>query len=78
MGFITEAETGRRRKVHALIFTAVLSRHMFVHLSHAQTLTEVIAGCEAAWTHFRGLAPRPTAPRRPGSPDFIFRVSKTF
>ena len=52
MGFITDAETGRRRKVHALIFTAVLSRHMFVHLSYAQTLAEVIAGCEAAWTYF--------------------------
>ena len=55
MGFITDAETGRRRKVHALIFTAVLSRHMFVHLSYSQTLTEVIAGCEAAWTYFGGV-----------------------
>ncbi len=55
MGFITEAETGRRRKVHALIFTAVLSRHMFVHLSYSQTLTEVIVGCEAAWTYLGGV-----------------------
>jgi len=55
MGFITDTDTGRRRKVHALIFTAVLSRHMFVHLSYSQTLTEVIAGCEAAWTFFGGV-----------------------
>jgi len=55
MGFITDTETGRRRKVHALIFTAVLSRHMFVHLSYSQTLTEVIAGCEAAWSFFDGV-----------------------
>jgi transposase len=55
MGFITDTETGRRRKVHALIFTAVMSRHMFVHLSYSQTLAEVIAGCEAAWAFFGGV-----------------------
>ena len=55
MGFITDMDSGRRRKVHALIFTAVLSRHMFVHLSYSQTLTEVIAGCEAAWVFFGGV-----------------------
>ena len=54
MGFITDP-TGRRCKVHALILTAVLSRHMFVHLTHGQRLAEVIAGCEAAWTHFGGV-----------------------
>jgi hypothetical protein len=32
-----------------LIFTAVLSRHMFVWLTYSQTLAAVIAGCEAAW-----------------------------
>ena len=55
MGFITDAETGRRRKVHALILTAVYSRHMFVHLSYGQTLADVIAGCEAAWSYFGGV-----------------------
>ena len=55
MGFITDPETGRRRKVHALILTAVLSRHMFVHLSYGQTLADVIAGCEAAWSYFGGV-----------------------
>ena len=55
MGFITDAETGRRRRVHALIFTAVVSRHMFVWLTYSQTLTAVIAGCEAAWEFFGGV-----------------------
>ena len=33
--------------VHALIFTAVCSRHMFVWLSFTQTLAAFIAGCGA-------------------------------
>lgn len=30
LGMLTDGQDGRRRKVHALIFTAVYSRHMFV------------------------------------------------
>jgi len=55
LGLLFDAETGRRRRVHALIFTAVVSRHMFVWLTYAQTLTAVIAGCEAAWAFFGGV-----------------------
>jgi hypothetical protein len=55
LGWLVDPETGRRRKVHALIFTAVYSRHMFVWLTHAQTLAVVIAGCEAAWRFFGGV-----------------------
>src|SRR3954451_19749665 len=55
LGLLSDPETGRRRKVHALIFTAVLSRHMFVWLSYSQTQTAVIAGCEAAWEFFGGV-----------------------
>lgn len=54
MGFLLDAETGKKRRVHALIFTAVLSRHMFVWLTYSQTLTAVIAGCDAAWGFFGG------------------------
>ena len=54
LGYLLDPETGRRRKVHALIFTAVVSRHMFVWLTYSQTLTAVIAGCEAAWGFFGG------------------------
>ncbi len=55
MGFILDPETGKKRRVHALIFTAVLSRHMFVWLTYSQTLVAMIAGCEAAWEHFGGV-----------------------
>ena len=41
--------------VHALIFTAVYSRHMFVWLTFSQTLEAVIDGCEAAWRFFGGV-----------------------
>lgn len=54
MGYLVDAD-GRRRKVHALILTAVYSRHMFVWLTYSQTLAAVIAGCEAAWAFFGGV-----------------------
>lgn len=54
MGYIFDPVTGRRRRVHALIFTAVVSRHLFVWLTYSQTLVAVIAGCEQAWRFFGG------------------------
>ncbi len=54
LGLMLDPDTGRRRALHALIFTAVFSRHMFVHLSFGQTLADVIAGCERAWEFFGG------------------------
>jgi transposase len=55
LGMMHDPDTGRRRALHALIFTAVFSRHMFVWLSFSQTLADVIAGCEAAWRFFGGV-----------------------
>ncbi len=55
MGLIPDPVSGRRRVAHALIFTAVYSRHMFVWLTFRQTLEAVIAGCEAAWAAFGGV-----------------------
>ncbi len=55
MGYLLDPVTGKKRKVHALIFTAVVSRHMFVWLTYSQTLVAMIAGCEAAWTFFGGV-----------------------
>lgn len=55
LGYLTDPETGRRRRVHALIFTAVYSRHLFVWVTFSQTLAAVIAGCEAAWAFFGGV-----------------------
>jgi transposase len=55
MGLLYDPSAGRRRSVHALIFTAVFSRHMFVWLTFTQTLEAVVAGCEAAWRFFGGV-----------------------
>jgi hypothetical protein len=46
LGLLADPVTGRQRKVHALIFTACYSRHMFVWLSFTQALAAFIAGCE--------------------------------
>ncbi len=55
LGFILDPVSGKKRRVHALIFTAVVSRHMFVWLTYSQTLVAMIAGCEAAWDFFGGV-----------------------
>ena len=55
MGMLFDSVAGRRRVVHALIFTACYSRHVFVWLTFSQTLTAVIDGCEAAWDFFGGV-----------------------
>jgi transposase len=54
LGLIRAGE-GRRRKLHALVFTACFSRLMFVYLTFSMTLEEVIAGCEDAWAFFGGV-----------------------
>lgn len=53
VGWISEG--GRRRRVWALVLTAVVSRHVFVWLTYRQTVEDVIAGCEAAWRFFGGV-----------------------
>jgi transposase len=55
MGMLTDSVSGRSRVVHALIFTAVYSRHMFVWLTFSQTLEALIDGCETAWRFFGGV-----------------------
>ena len=57
LGLLHDPASGRRRLAHALIFTAVYSRHTFVWLSVSQTLQAVIAGCQAAWEFFGGCFP---------------------
>jgi len=53
LGMISDGD--RRRRLHALVFTAVLSRYCFVYLTFSQTTAAVIAGCEAAWGFFGGM-----------------------
>jgi len=55
MGLIPDPLSGRRRVCHALIFTACYSRHCFVWLTFRQTIEDVIAGFEEAWTFFGGV-----------------------
>jgi transposase len=55
MGLVADPQAGRRRVVHALIFTAVVSRHLYVYLTFSQTLEAIICGCEAAWRFFDGV-----------------------
>jgi transposase len=55
MGLVHDAESGRRRVCHALIFTACYSRHCFVWLTFNQTTAATIEGCEAAWGFFAGV-----------------------
>jgi hypothetical protein len=55
LGFLVDPETGRRRVLHGLVFTACFSRHCFVWLTHRQTTGDVIEGFEAAWRFFGGV-----------------------
>jgi transposase len=55
LGMISDGD--RRRKLHALVFTAVASRYCYVYLTFPQTTLAVIAGCEAAWEFFGGMFP---------------------
>jgi transposase len=55
LGMITDVESGRRRKLQALVCTAVYSRHMFVWPCFDQKLDTVIEGLDAAWAYFGGV-----------------------
>jgi transposase len=55
LGTMLDEESGRRRRVWALVFTAVFSRHTFLWLSFRQDLDTVIAGFEGAWGFFGGV-----------------------
>jgi transposase len=58
LGMIDDAETGRRRKLWALIVTLAFSRYQFVWPTFVQTTEAVIEGLEAAWRFFGGVAHR--------------------
>lgn len=55
MGTIIDAETGKRRKLWALIVTLSFSRHMFVWPSFAQTTEAVCDALDRAWRFFGGM-----------------------
>jgi transposase len=47
--------SGKRRRIRAWIFTAVLSRYRFVHPCFAETTATAIEACEAAWAFYGGV-----------------------
>ncbi|MCL5071613.1 MAG: IS21 family transposase [Actinobacteria bacterium] len=55
LGRIFDSDSGKERKVHALVVTLCYSRHMFVYITFKQDITAVIAGFEAAWAYFGGI-----------------------
>jgi transposase len=50
-------EKGETQTMHALLCTAMYSRHQFVWPCLRQTRTDFIEGLEAAWTFFGGVFP---------------------
>jgi transposase len=58
LGSIVDAETGKRQSVWAFLIVLPYSRHCFAWPLVQQTLTESIAGLEAAWRFFGGVPQR--------------------
>jgi len=56
MGTIHDAETGRKRRLHALVITLVVSRYQFVWPTFEQTTEAVCEGLDAAWRFFGAMA----------------------
>ena len=55
MGLVWDEESGRHRKVSALILTLCHSRYMYVYLTFTQNIRAVIEGFEEGWDHFGGI-----------------------
>ena len=55
LGLIPDPATARQRVCQALVFTPVVSRYTFMWLTFRQTIDDVIAGCEAAWSFYGGV-----------------------
>lgn len=58
LGLVPDAETGKRRVVHALSVTLVYSRHQYVHVTTTQKIPDLVDGLEDAWEFFEGVAAR--------------------
>lgn len=55
LGWVDDAESGKRRKLHAFVCVANYSRHMFLYPCWHQTQATVIEALEAAWQFFGGI-----------------------
>jgi transposase len=56
MGTMHDEETGRSRRLHALVVTLVVSRYQFVWPTFLQTTEAVCEGLDAAWRLFGAMA----------------------
>ncbi len=57
LGDFLDAETGETRTMHALLCTAMYSRHQFVWPCLRETQEDLFEGLEAAWRFFGGVFP---------------------
>jgi transposase len=55
MGMMFDPDTGRTRKLWALIVTLSMSRYMFVWPTFSQTTEAICEGLDAAWRFFGGV-----------------------
>ena len=55
LGLVPDPQSGRHRKVWALVLVWRYSRHCFVWPTTSQTLEAVIEGLEEAWAFFSGM-----------------------
>lgn len=67
LGMLTDPETGKRRKVSALIVTLPASRYAFIWPLYKETLEETIVGLEAAWRFLGGIPQRLILDNFPGA-----------
>lgn len=58
LGYLVDPLTQRRHLLWALVVILVYSRHLYVHVTHSQTLADVVAGIETAWEFFGGVTAR--------------------
>jgi transposase len=55
MGFMIDAESGRKRTLWVLVITLVFSRYQFVWPSFLQTTAAICEGLDRAWMFFHGI-----------------------
>jgi transposase len=58
MGLVFDPGSNRNRVLHALVVTLVMSRHLYVYLTHRQDFEALITGIEEAWGFFNGVTRR--------------------
>ena len=58
MDVMHDPETGRARRLYALVVTLCFSRYQFVWLTWEQTTAAVCEGLDQAWRFFGGIVPR--------------------